>query len=75
MMTMAEMATGARGTVVRVGGHGPIRRRIMDMGIVGGAEFVVESVAPLGDPISIKVKGYHLSLRMEEAAHVQVHPV
>ncbi len=50
-----------------VKGNGPIRRRIMDMGLVPGTELVMERYAPLGDPIEVKNHGFHLSLRKEEA--------
>ena len=70
--TLAELKKGQRCKVVRIGGGGSVRRRILDMGVVTGASIEVEGVAPLGDPISLKVKGYHLSLRKEEAANVEV---
>jgi Fe2+ transport system protein FeoA len=56
--------------VTKITGNGFIRQRILDMGIVKGTEIEVERVAPLGDPIEIKVKGYHLSLRKAEAANI-----
>ena len=57
---------------MRIGGEGDIRRRILVMGVVRQTEVEVERVAPLGDPIEVKVKGYHLSLRKEEAANVYI---
>jgi len=71
-LPLHELKIGQRGTIVRVGGKGPAKRRMMDMGLVAGTEVKVERVAPLGDPIEIKIKGYHLSLRKEEAVQVQV---
>jgi len=71
-LPLHELKIGQRGTIVRVGGEGPAKRRMMDMGLVAGTEVEVERVAPLGDPIEIKIKGYHLSLRKEEAVHVYV---
>jgi len=71
-LPLHELKIGQRGTIVRVGGEGPAKRRMMDMGLVAGTEVEVERVAPLGDPIEIKIKGYHLSLRKEEAVQVQV---
>ncbi len=65
-----ELKVGQRGIVVRVGGQGPVRRRMMDMGLVTGAEVKVARVAPLGDPVEFEVKGYHLSLRKSEARNV-----
>lgn len=69
---LSELEPEEKGTVVKVGGQGAIRRRILDMGVVVGSEVHVERVAPLGDPVAIKIKGYVLSLRKEEAAGVQV---
>jgi len=71
-LPLHELKIGQRGTIVRVGGEGPAKRRMLDMGLVAGTEVEVERVAPLGDPIEIKIKGYHLSLRKEEAVQVQV---
>ena len=69
---LAELKPGQRGRVVRVGGSGAIHRRILDMGVVPGAEIEVERVAPLADPVEFKLLGYHLSLRKEEAKNVHV---
>lgn len=73
--TLRDMRPGEKGVIVRVAGRGPARRRLLDMGVTRGTPFEVERVAPLGDPVEIKVKGYHLSLRKEEAGrvHVEVH--
>ena len=69
---LSEMGPKDKGTIVKVGGSGAIRRRLLDMGVVADSEVEVERVAPLGDPIAIKIKGYSLSLRKEEAANIQV---
>ena len=69
---LSQLRPREKGTIVKVVGRGAIHRRILDMGVVAGSEVEVERVAPLGDPIAIKIKGYHLSLRKEEAANVQV---
>ncbi len=69
---LSQMTPKETGVIKKVGGSGPIHRRILDMGVVPSTTVTVERVAPLGDPIEIKVKGYHLSLRKEEAAHVYV---
>lgn len=69
---LAELKPGQRGRVVKVGGSGAIRRRLLDMGVVPGAEIEVERVAPLGDPVEFKLLGYHLSLRKDEAQNVHV---
>ena len=69
---LKELKPGEKGKVVRVLGPGPFRRRILDMGVVPGAEIEMERVAPLGDPIEVKIKGYHLSLRKNEAANIHI---
>jgi len=67
-----ELKPGEKGKIVKVGGGRGIQRRLLDMGLVSGSDVEVERVAPLGDPIEIKIKGYHLSLRKEEASNIQV---
>jgi Fe2+ transport system protein FeoA len=67
-----ELKPKEKGKIVRVGGKGSFHRRLLDMGLVTGTEIEVVRVAPLGDPIEIRVKGYHLTLRKEEAANIQV---
>lgn len=69
---LSELKRGEKGRIVKIGGGGSLRRRLLDMGLVSGSEVKMERVAPLGDPIEIKVKGYNLSLRKEEAANIQV---
>jgi len=70
--SLAQMRPKERGKITKVGGSGHTHRRILDMGVVPSTEVTVERVAPLGDPIEIKIKGYHLSLRKEEAVQVYV---
>jgi len=69
---LRELKPGQRGKITKVSGSGRIYRRILDMGVVRGIEIEVERVAPLGDPIEVKIKGYHLSLRKEEATNIYV---
>lgn len=69
---LTELKAGEKGRVVTIGGKGSIHRRLLDMGLVSGSEVEMQRVAPLGDPIEIRVKGYNLSLRKEEAASIQV---
>ncbi|UCG08017.1 MAG: ferrous iron transport protein A [Desulfobacterales bacterium] len=71
-MRLSEMKEGQSATVVRVGGNGILRRRILEMGILKGAEVYVEKYAPLKDPLELIVKGYHVTLRVEEAAQIIV---
>lgn len=72
MKLLSQMRRKEKGKITKVEGSGAVHRRILDMGVVPSTEVTVERVAPLGDPIEIKVKGYHLSLRREEAAQVYV---
>ena len=69
------MREGQQATIVRIGGNGALRRRILEMGMIKGAEIRVEKYAPLKDPIEIVVKGAHLSLLVEEAAQITVESV
>ncbi len=75
MRTLRDIKVGESATVVKVYGEGAIRRRIMDMGITTGVTISVRKVAPLGDPIEVKVRGYELSLRKEDAAQIEVKEV
>jgi Fe2+ transport system protein FeoA len=72
---LSELKEGQTGTVVRVGGDGPFRRRLVEMGFLRGTEVYVEKYAPLKDPIELILKGYHVSLRVDEAARIQVENV
>ncbi len=71
-MMLNHLKIGQRAKLVRIGGKGELHKRLVDMGMVPGAVLGVERVAPLGDPIDIKLRGYHLSLRKEEAALITV---
>ncbi len=72
MKTLKEAKVGQTLTVVKLHGEGPVRRRIMDMGITKGVEIYVRKVAPLGDPLELNVRGYELSLRKADAEMVEV---
>lgn len=63
---------GQRGTISKVNGTGALRRRFVEMGIVRGETILIERDAPLGDPVAYLIKGYHLALRREEAAQIEV---
>ena len=67
MKTLKEVAVGQTVTVKKLSGAGPVKRRIMDMGITKGVEVYVRKVAPLGDPVEVTVRGYELSLRRADA--------
>ena len=70
--TLRDLRPGESGIVVKVSGAGPAYRHILDMGIVKGSKIKVERVAPLGDPIEVIIKGYHLSLRRLEASCIYI---
>ena len=70
--TLKQAKVGETVTVQRLQGEGPVKRRIMDMGITKGASIFVRKVAPLGDPIEVTVRGYELSLRKDDAELILV---
>jgi ferrous iron transport protein A len=72
MRTLSEVPAGEKVRVVKLHGQGPVKRRIMDMGITGNTEILVRKVAPLGDPIEVKVRGYELSLRKADIDIIEV---
>jgi len=67
-----DLKPGQKGKVLKINARGEINKRIVEMGVTPGAVVEVEGVAPLGDPIDIKVKGYHLSLRKDEAGGIEI---
>jgi ferrous iron transport protein A len=71
-MTLKDVKVGETVTVTKLNGTGPVKRRIMDMGITKGVEIHVRKVAPLGDPMELTVRGYELSLRKAEAEMIEV---
>ena len=72
MNTLKTVKVGATVKVVKLHGEGPVKRRIMDMGITKGVEIYVRKVAPLGDPVEVTVRGYELSLRRADAEMIEV---
>ncbi|MCD7736088.1 MAG: ferrous iron transport protein A [Lachnospiraceae bacterium] len=72
MKTLREAAVGQTVTVQKITGEGPVKRRIMDMGITKGVEIFIRKVAPLGDPVEVTVRGYELSLRKADAEMIQI---
>ncbi len=69
---LKNLEPGQKAKIAKISGTSSIKRRIMDMGLVPGAEIEMERYAPLGDPVEIKLKGYHLSLRKEEAENIVI---
>ena len=72
MKTLKETSVGETVKVVKLYGSGPVKRRIMDMGITKGVDEVGRKVAPLGDPVEVTVRGYELSLRKADADMIEV---
>lgn len=71
-MNLAMLRPGERGKITAIGAAGPLRRRLMDMGVLVGESISVVKVAPLGDPIEVTIKSYQLSLRKKEAEGIAV---
>ena len=72
MKTLKDVKVGETATVAKLHGEGPVKRRIMDMGITKGCSVYIRKVAPLGDPVEVTVRGYELSVRKEDAQMVEV---
>lgn len=72
MKTLREVPVGQTVKAVKLTGEGPVKRRIMDMGITKGVDIYVRKVAPLGDPVEITVRGYELSVRKADAEMIVV---
>ena len=72
MKTLKDVKVGETATVRRLHGEGPVKRRIMDMGITKGVGLQVRKVAPLGDPMELNVRGYELSVRKADAGMIEV---
>ncbi|MDL1968439.1 MAG: ferrous iron transport protein A [Deltaproteobacteria bacterium] len=71
-MLLSKMKEGQTGIIVHVGGNGALRRRVLEMGLTKGTEIYVEKYAPLKDPLELIIMGYHISLRVKEAATITV---
>ena len=67
-----EFSIGERGVVKKISAEGKIKRRLFDMGVTPNTSIFLRKVAPLGDPIEIAIRGYELTLRKAEAAHVEI---
>ena len=70
--TLKDLKPGKSGVVLNLGKKGSVRKRLMDMGITPGVDIEVVKVAPLGDPIEVNLRGYELSLRKDEAEHINL---
>lgn len=73
-MTLKELGVGKTGTITAVGGEGILRCRFLDMGLIPGTRITVQKIAPMGDPMEVRLRGYELTLRMDDAAKIEVAP-
>lgn len=71
-MTLADLKPGQSGKILKIHVTGALKRRLMDMGVVGGTEVRVEKIAPMGDPIEVRIRSYALSLRRGEAQCIEM---
>lgn len=72
ILSLDQLQVGESGKVIKIFGEGPVRRRLMDMGLTKGVVTTVNKVAPLGDPIDLSLRGYNLSIRKNEAEYILV---
>ncbi len=73
-MTLNELAIGQPGVIRKVNGEGALRCRLLDMGLIPGTAVMIRKVAPMGDPIEIHVRGYELTVRVDDAKNIEVTP-
>ena len=71
-MTLNQLKIGESGVIARVGGQGALRRRLLDMGLTPKTRVMVRKVAPMGDPIELHLRGYELTLRLEDAREISL---
>ena len=71
-MTLDRLKVGGHGKIVAVGGEGALRRRLLDMGLTPGTSVMVRKVAPMGDPIELNLRGYELTIRLEDAQKIEI---
>ena len=69
-MTLEKLPIGKSATILSVGGEGPLRLRLLDMGLIPRTKVTMQKIAPMGDPMEIRVRGYELTLRREDAARI-----
>lgn len=73
-MTLDKLSVGESAVISAVGGEGPLRCRLLDMGLIPRTRVTLQKVAPMGDPIEIRVRGYELTLRIEDAKKIEIVP-
>ena len=69
-MTINDLKIGQEGVILAVGGEGALRLRFLDMGLIPGTKVMLQKIAPMGDPIQIRLRGYELTIRREDAAKI-----
>ena len=74
-MNLAELKTGKSATILKVGGEGALRQHFLDMGVIPGAKVKLEKLAPLGDPMELRIHGYELTLRIDDARLIEIDPL
>ena len=72
MTTLRELKPGEHGRIIKVGGEGSLRQHFLDMGVIPEAQVSVVKYAPMGDPVELIVQGYKLTLRLDDAEHIEV---
>ena len=73
-MTLKELPVGKSGLITGVGGEGILRCRLLDMGLIPNTRVTVQKIAPMGDPMAIRLRSYELTLRMDDAAQIEILP-
>ncbi len=73
-MTLKDLPVGQSGLITAVGGEGVLRCRLLDMGLIPNTKITVQKIAPMGDPMEIRLRGYELTLRLEDAARIEILP-
>ena len=73
-MTLKELGVGKSGVITAVGGEGVLRCRLRDMGLIPNTKVTVQKIAPMGDPMEIRLRGYELTLRLDDAAKIDILP-
>lgn len=74
-MTLKELEIGQTARLIKVGGEGALRQHFLDMGLIPGAEATLVKFAPMGDPMELRIHGYELTLRLDDAEQIEIHPV
>ncbi|MBR0134605.1 MAG: ferrous iron transport protein A, partial [Clostridia bacterium] len=73
-MTLKELSAGSSARILSVGGEGALRQHFLDMGVIPGAEITVIKLAPMGDPMELRIHGYELTLRLADAERITIEP-